>query len=151
MDALHERTLIGFARVPVRNGSFLMTTTGLANGIQEIDAGAAAKSYEVTAYTPKNGQFIVFNATATNVSLTSASMPSAITTLTNGAGKTDKASGPYLGAVGQGFDKSQQPGTTHSGWFVFDVPESVTNPRTLNVQSDTRPGTTNSPTLVKFG
>jgi hypothetical protein len=56
-----------------------------------------------------------------------------------------------VGAVGQGFDEDQLPGTTHSGWFVFDMPESVTMPKTLNVQSDPQPGTSNPPTHVRFG
>jgi hypothetical protein len=59
--------------------------------------------------------------------------------------------GPYFGALGQGFDTKQLPGTTRSGWFAFDVPESVTDITTLNVQSDPLPGTTNPPTLVRFG
>lgn len=136
---------------PFRNGSFLITTTELAYDVQAIDAGAAAKSHGVTSYKPKNGQFIVFHATATNVSFASASMPSASTTLTDAAGKTYQAAGPFVGAVGQGFDEKQLPGTTRAGWFAFDVPESLTMPKTLNVQSDPSQGTTNSPTLVKFG
>ena len=56
-----------------------------------------------------------------------------------------------MGAAGQGFDQKQLPGTTRSGWFVFDVLESLTDMTTLNVQSDPHPGTTNPPTLVKFG
>jgi hypothetical protein len=136
---------------PFHNGSFLITVSGLAYDTQEIVPGAAAKSRGVTAYKPKNGQFIVFYATATNVSFGSASMPSAITTLTDAAGKTYTAAGPYVGAMGQGFDEKQLPGTTHSGWFAFDVPVSLTMPKTLNVQSDPRQGTTNPPTLVKFG
>ena len=133
------------------NGSFLITTTSFAYDIQEIDTGAAATLHGVTSYKPKDGQFIVFNATATNVSFGSASMPSAMSTLTDAAGKTYKAAGPFVGAVGQGFDQKQLPGTTQSGWFAFDVPESLTMPKTLNVQSDPRQGTTNPPTLVKFG
>ncbi|HEY8654164.1 MAG TPA: hypothetical protein VIL87_13915 [Dermatophilaceae bacterium] len=134
-----------------RNGSFLITVTGLAYGVQEIDIDAAAKSRGVSAYKPKNGQFIVFYATATRVGFGRASMPSTSSTLTDASGKKYTAAGPYVGAVGQGFDENQLPGTTHSGWFVFDVPESVTMPKTLNVQSDPRPGTTNPPTLVRFG
>src|SRR5665811_1269747 len=42
-----------------RNGSFLITVTGLAYGVQEIPVDAAAKSRGVSAYKPKNGQFIV--------------------------------------------------------------------------------------------
>ncbi|MEP7018833.1 MAG: hypothetical protein ABI899_12540 [Actinomycetota bacterium] len=145
------RTGTAYGNQPFRNGSFLITTTSLAYDIQSIDAGAAAKSHGVTSYKPKNGQFIVFNATATNVSFASASMPSASTTLTDAAGKTYKAAGPFVGAVGQGFDQKQPPGMTHAGWFVFDVPESLTMPKTLSVQSDPRQGTTNPPTSVKFG
>ncbi|MEO8557352.1 MAG: hypothetical protein ABI474_11860 [Actinomycetota bacterium] len=145
------RTGTAYGNQPFRNGSFLITTTSLAYDTQEIDPGAAAKSRGVTAYQPKNGQFIVFYATATNVSFAPASMPSASTTLTDAAGKTYQAAGPFAGAVGQGFDQKQLPGTTQSGWFAFDVPESLTMPKTLNVQSDPRQGTTNPPTLVKFG
>ena len=86
-----------------------------------------------------------------NVSFGSASLPSAMTTLTDAAGKTYKAAGPFVGAVGQGFDQKQLPGMTQSGWFAFDVPVSLTMPMTVNVQSDRRQGTTNPPTLVKFG
>jgi len=146
------RTGNAYGNQPFRNGSFLITTTSLALDVPEIDAGAAAKSHGVTSYKPKNGHFIVFYATATNVSFTSASMPSASTTLTDAAGTTYKAAGPYVGAMGQGFDQKQLPGMTRSGWFAFDVPESTqTMLKTLNVQSDPRQGTTNPPTLVKFG
>ncbi len=145
------RTGTAYGNQPFRNGSFLITTTALAYDIQAINAGAAAKSQGVRSYKPKNGQFIVFHATATNVSFSSASMPSASTTLTDAAGKTYKAAGPFIGAEGQGFDEKQLPGTTRSGWFVFDVPESLTMPKTLNVQSDPSQRTTNPPTLVKFG
>jgi hypothetical protein len=47
-----------------RNGSFLFTVTDLAYGVQEIPVDAAAKSRGVSAYKTKNGQFIVFYATA---------------------------------------------------------------------------------------
>src|SRR5665811_141034 len=134
-----------------RNGSFLITVTGLAYGVQEIDVDAAAKSRGVSAYKPKNGQFIVFYADATRVGFGRASMPSTSSTLSDAAGKKYTAAGPYVGALGQGFDENQMPGTTHSGWFAFDVPESATMPKTLNVQSNPHPGTTNPPTLVRFG
>ena len=145
------RTDIANSDQSFRNGSFLITVTGLAYGVQEIDVDAAAKSRGVSAYQPKNGQFIVFYATATRVGFGRASMPSTSSTLTDAIGKNYLAAGPYVGAVGQGFDEDQLPGTTHSGWFVFDVPESVTMPKTLNVQSDPQPGTANPPTLVRFG
>jgi hypothetical protein len=134
-----------------RNGSFLITVTELAYGVKEIDVDGAAKSRGASAYKPKNGQFIVFYATATRVGFGRASLPSASSTLSDADGKKYTAAGPYVGALGQGFDENQLPGTTHSGWFVFDVPESVTMPKTLNVQSDPHPGTTNPPTLVRFG
>jgi hypothetical protein len=134
-----------------RNGSFLITVTELAYGVRELPVDAAVKSRGVSDYKPKNGQFIVFYATATRVGLGRASMPSTSSTLSDAAGKKYTAAGPYVGAVGQGFDEDQQPGTTHSGWFVFDVPESVTMPKTLSVQSDPHPGTTNRPTQVRFG
>jgi hypothetical protein len=78
-------------------------------------------------------------------------MPSTSSTLLDATGKKYAGAGPYVGALGQGFDEDQLPGTTHSGWFVFDVPESLTMPKTLNVQSDPRAGTTNLPTFVRFG
>ena len=134
-----------------RNGSFLITVTGLAYGVTEIGVDVAAKSRGASAYKPKNGQFIVFYATATRVGFGRAPMPSTSSTLTDATGKKYTAAGPYVGALGQGFDENQQPGTTHSGWFVFDVPESVTMPKTLDVQSDPHAGTTNPPTLVRFG
>lgn len=134
-----------------RNGSFLITVTGLGYGIQEMDVSAAAKARGVRPYKPKNGQFIVFDAKATNVGFGRATMPSMSTTLTDATGRTYPAAGPFVGAIGQGFGQSQLTGTTRSGWFVFDVPESVTQPKTLNVQSDPHPGTTNPPTLVRFG
>lgn len=134
-----------------RNGSFLITVKELAYGVQEIPVDAAAKSRGVSAYKPMNGQFIVFYAKATRVGFARASLPSTSSTLSDAAGRTYTAAGPYVGAFGQGFDESQLPGTTHSGWFVFDVPESVTTLKTLSVQSDPLPGTANSPTLVKIG
>src|SRR5665647_511938 len=63
-----------------RNGSFLITVTGLAYSVQEIPVDAAAKSRGVSAYKPKNGQFIVFYATATRVGFGRASMPSTSST-----------------------------------------------------------------------
>lgn len=134
-----------------RNGSFLITVTGLAYGVREIDVDAAATSGAASAYKPKNGQFIVFYAKATRVGFTPASMPSMSSTLSDASGKKYTAAGPYSGALGQGFDTKQLPGTTRSGWFAFDVLESVTDITTLNVQSDPLPGTTNPPTLVRFG
>ncbi|MEO6143572.1 MAG: hypothetical protein ABIP19_06280 [Dermatophilaceae bacterium] len=134
-----------------RNGSFLITVTGLAYGVQELDVDAAAKARGVSACQPKNGQFIVVYAEAKRVGFGRASMPSMSSTLTDADGKTYTAAGPHPGAVGQGFGQEQLPGTTHSGWFAFDVPESVTMPKTLNVQSDPDTGTTNPPTLVRFG
>jgi hypothetical protein len=134
-----------------RNGSFLITVTQLAYGVRELPVDAAAKARGVSAYKPKNGQFIVFYAMATRVGFGRASMPSTSSTLLDATGKKYTAAGPFVGAVGQGFDENQLLGTTHSGWFVFDVPESVTMPKTLNVQSDPQPGTTNPPTLVRFG
>ena len=50
-----------------RNGSFLITVTALAYAVQEIDVDAAAKSRGMSAYKPKNGQFLIFYATATRV------------------------------------------------------------------------------------
>jgi hypothetical protein len=134
-----------------RNGSFLITVTGLSYGVQQMEVSAAAKARGVSSYKPQNGQFIVIDAKATNVGFGRASMASMSTTLSDAAGKTYPAAGPNVGAIGQGFGESQLPGTTRSGWFVFDVPESVTQLRTLNVQSDPHLGTTNPPTLVKFG
>jgi hypothetical protein len=145
------RTDLANSSETFRNGSFLIKVTGLAYSVQEMDVDAAAKSRGVSAYKPKNGQFIVFYATATRVGFGRASMPSTSSTLSDATGKKYPAAGPFVGAVGQGFEEDQLPGTTHSGWFAFDVPESVTMPKTLNVQSDPRPGTTNPPTLVKFG
>lgn len=134
-----------------RNGSFLITVTGLTYGEREIGVDAAAESRGVSAYKPKNGQFIVFYVKATRVGFARASMPSASSTLTDAAGRTYAAAGPYVGALGQGLDEDQLLGTTRSGWFAFDAPESVTLLRTLNVRSDPHPGTTNPPTLVRFG
>ncbi len=134
-----------------RNGSFLITVTALAYGVRELPVDAAAKSRGVSAYKPKNGQFIVFYATATRVGFGRASMPSTSSTMLDAAGKKYTAAGPYVGAMGQGFDEIQLPGTTHSGWFVFDAPASVSTPMALNVQSDPHPGTTNPPTHVRFG
>jgi hypothetical protein len=145
------RTYVANSDQTFRNGSFLITVTGLAYGVGEIYVDAAAKSRGASVYKPKNGQFIVFYADATRVGFGRASMPSTSSTLSDAAGKKYTAAGPYVGALGQGFDENQIPGTTHSGWFVFDVPESVTMPKTLNVQSDPHPGTTNPPTLVRFG
>jgi hypothetical protein len=145
------RTDVANSDQTFRNGSFLITVTGLAYGVKEIDVSAAAKSGGASAYKPKNGQFIVFYAKATRIGFGRASMPSTSSTLSDATGKKYTAAGPYPGALGQGFDESQLPGTTHSGWFVFDVPESLTMPKTLNVQSDPHPGTTNPPTLVRFG
>lgn len=145
------RTDVANSDQTFRNGSFLITVTGLAYGVQEIGVDAPAKSGGASAYKPKNGQFIVFYATATRVGFGRASLPSTSSTLTDATGKTYTAAGPFVGGFGQGFDENQLPGTTHSGWFVFDVPESVTMPKTLNVQSDPHPGTTNPPTLVRFG
>ena len=134
-----------------RNGSFLIRVTSLAYDLQQKDVDAAAKSRGVTAYKPKNGQFIVFYAEATIVGFAPASMPSTSSTLSDAAGKRYPAAGPNVGGVGQGFDENQLPGTTRSGWFVFDVPESVTLITTLNVQSDPHPDTTNPPTRVRIG
>ena len=134
-----------------RNGSFLIRATSVAYGVREIDVDAAAKARGVSAHKPGNGQFIVFYAEATNVGLASASMPSTASTLSDAAGKTYPAAGPFVGVVGQGFDQRQLPGTGRSGWFAFDVPESVTDITTLNVQSDPSPDTTNPPTRVRFG
>ena len=135
-----------------RNGSFLITVTDLAYSVQEMPVDAAATSRGVSAYKPKNGQFIVFYATATRVGFGRASMPSRSSTLTDATGKKYTSAGPFVGAVGQGFDEDQLPGSTHSGWFAFDVPESVLSMlKTLNVQSDPSPGTSNPPTLVRFG
>lgn len=145
------RTDVANSDEAFRNGSFLITVTGLAYGVQQIDVSAAAKSRGVTAYKPKNGQFIVFYAQATNVGFARASMPSTGSTLLDAAGKKYAAGGPYVGGVGEGSDENQLPGTTRSGWFVFDVPESVTLLKTLNVQSNPHPDTTNRPTRVRIG
>lgn len=145
------RTDVANSDQTFRNGPFLITVTGLAYAVQELDVDAAAKSRGVSAYKPKNGQFIVFYAEAKRVGFGRASMPSMSSTLTDSDGKTYAAAGPYVGAMGQGFDENQLAGTTHSGWFAFDVPESVTMPKTLNVQSDPGTGSTNPPTLVRFG
>ena len=134
-----------------RNGSFLITVSTLEYGVQELPVDAAAKSRGISAYKPKNGQFIVFYAQATNVGFARASMPSTGSTLLDAAGKKYAAGGPYVGGVGEGSDEDQLPGTTRSGWFVFDVPESVTLLKTLNVQSNPHPDTTNRPTRVRIG
>lgn len=137
-----------------RNGSFLIKVSGLGYAVEQIDVDAP-QAGGLAAHKPKSGQFIVFYAEATNVGFTRASMPSASSTLSDAAGKKYPAAGPFIGGdvrgAVQGFDEEQLPGTTRSGWFVFDVPESVTSPTTLNVQSDPNPATTNPPTLVKFG
>jgi len=146
------RTDAAYSSQTFRNGSFLITVTGLAYSVEELPVDAATKSRGVSAYKPKNGQFIVFYATAARVGFERASMPSTSSTLTDATGKKYAAAGPFVGAVGQGFDEDQLPGTTHSGWFAFDVPESVLPMvKTLNVQSDPQPGTANPPTLVMFG
>ena len=62
----------------LRNGSFLITVTSVAYGVQQIDVDAAAKSRGVSAYQPKNGQIIVFNADVTRVGFASASPPTRV-------------------------------------------------------------------------
>jgi len=71
-------------------------------------------------------------------------------TLSNAAGKKYTAAGPYVGAVGKDLDENQPPCTAHSGWFVRRT-RIRHIPKTLNVKSDPQPGTTNPPTLVRFG
>ena len=66
-----------------RNGSFLTRVTSLAYGVQEIGVDAAARARGVSAYKPRNGQFIVFYAEATNVGLTATSMPSTASSLSD--------------------------------------------------------------------
>src|SRR5664280_2587652 len=54
------RTDIANSDQTFRNGSFLITVTGLVYGVQEMDVDASAKSRGASVYKPKNGQFIVF-------------------------------------------------------------------------------------------
>jgi hypothetical protein len=106
------RTCVAHSDQTFRNGSFLITVTGVAYGVHEIGIDAAAKSRGASAYTPKDGQFIVFYAKATRVGFGQASMPSTSSTMTDATGKKYTAAGPYAGALGQGFDENQLPGTT---------------------------------------
>src|SRR5450631_3845397 len=67
------RTNVANSDQTFRNGSFLITVTGVAYGVQEIGIDAAVKSHGASAYKPKNGQFIVFYATVTHVGFGEAS------------------------------------------------------------------------------
>lgn len=134
---------------PFRNGSFLISVTGFGYGLPEIVPGPVAKSHGTSAFKPKNGKFLMVYARATNVSFTSAIMASTGVTLVDGEGNRYVAGGPYVGGADQGFDQSQLPGTTHWGWFAFDVPESVTSIKAVSVQSDPRFDKANPPTLVR--
>jgi hypothetical protein len=139
---------------PFRNGSFEVTVTRVSLGVKLIDVDALqAKSDPwAKAYVPQNGQFIMVYAKATNVGNAPATMSSTASILVDADGKQYAAAGGfYVTTVPeQGFETDQQPGTTRTGWFAFDVPASVTAVNTLEVQSDPVIATTNPSSSVKI-
>jgi hypothetical protein len=136
---------------PFRSGSFVVQVTGIDYAVTQIDVEGPVKTGGVTGHKPSSGQFTMFYLTATNVSEHAASMSSTSSTVSDTAGHRYTAVGPLAGAAGQGFGVSQRPGTTRSGWFAFDVPESATLVPVLTVQTDASRGTTTAPTPVQFG
>jgi hypothetical protein len=96
---------------------------------------------------PKNGQFIIVQLTATNVSKKPAIMSSTASLLVDAAGRQYNA-GVYLDVAGQGIERYQQPGTTAHGWIAFDVPATVHAVSAVIVQPDENLATKNVPTTV---
>jgi hypothetical protein len=98
---------------------------------------------------PRNGQFIIVQLTAKNVSKKPAIMSSTASLLVDSAGREYNA-GVYLDAAGQGIERYQQPGTTARGWIAFDVPASVRAVSAVIVQPDENLTTRNVPTTVSL-
>jgi len=96
---------------------------------------------------PRNGQFVVVQVTAKNVSKKPAIMSSTASMLVDATGRQYNA-GVYLDASGQGIERYQQPGTTAHGWIAFDVPASVHGVSAVIVQPDEDLATKNVPTTV---
>lgn len=136
---------------PFQNGSFQVTITGYKLGLKEIDLDATAKSGGLKPFTPDNGQFVLVYVTAKNVGIQPEAVADSNSTLIDDRGVKYDSSSYGFGAVGQGFDASnQQPGVTRTGWFAFDVPASVTKVSGVLVQTDAYMATENEPTLVKL-
>ncbi len=136
---------------PFRSGSFVVQVAGISYAVPQIDVSSSARAGGATAYKPTSGSFVMFFVKATNVGQDPAAMSGSSSTVVDTAGTVYTSVGPFPGAAGQGLGVSQQPGTTRSGWFAFDVPGSATLVPVLTVQSDATPGTTSPPTPVQFG
>ncbi len=101
-------------------------------------------------YRPVNGQFVIVYVRAKNVGKKPAMMSATASQLVDAQGRSYDA-GVYLRGAGQGLDRSQQPGTSATGWFAFDVPNTVRVVSAVLVQPDENLATSNLPTRVSLG
>jgi hypothetical protein len=136
---------------PFRNGSFEVTITKVESGVKEMPLDKTATEGGLKPFTPENGQFVFVYLSAKNVGNEPASMSITNATITDAAGKTYEASGPYLGGVANNDlsdSTNQQPDTTRTGFITFDVPLMAKDFKTMTVQSDAYIATTNPPSTV---
>lgn len=129
---------------PFVNDSFRIKVVGVQLHRRSLDARGGRAPIR-----PRNGQFVVVQVTAQNVSKKPAIMSSTASMLVDAKGRQYNA-GVYLNASGQGIEHYQQPGTTAHGWIAFDVPASVHGVSAVIVQPDEDLATKNVPTTVEI-
>ncbi|HZY77842.1 MAG TPA: DUF4352 domain-containing protein [Jatrophihabitantaceae bacterium] len=130
---------------PFTNDSFRIKVVGVHLHRRSLDARGGHAPIR-----PRNGQFVVVDVIAKNVSKKPAIMSATASTLVDARGRQYNA-GVYLDASGQGIERYQQPGTTAHGWIAFDVPAAVHGVSAVIVQPDENLATKNVPTTVTIG
>jgi hypothetical protein len=121
---------------PFRYGSFEVTVTKVETGVRQLDIAADAKARGLRPWTPKNGQYVLVDLTARNTGNVPTFFSTTKSVLVDEAGATYDSvtlvGGPS--PVGQGLGGDNlRPGTSGSGFIVFDVPTSAATPVTLVV------------------
>jgi hypothetical protein len=133
--------------VPFRAGQFEVTVSRVDVGVSSLPLTDSATAGGLKPYAPRNGQFVVIQMSARNVGAGPSSVSTTASTLTTGTGKTFSSGDLYTSLAGQGFEETQQPGTTAVGMIVFDVPVDAGVPVSMAFQPDQVAGST-SPTVT---
>lgn len=129
---------------PFRNGPFEIVVSRVQSGVLVLPVDTK----DLRPDKAENGQFILVHLSAKNAGNQPESMSYTSSTLIDDQGKQYTSNyALYHNAGGQGLDQTQQPGTSATGYLIFDVPAGV-KPAAVWVQPDAEIGTENLPTVV---
>jgi hypothetical protein len=143
---------VGKLGVPVRNGSFEVTVTKVETGVRQLDITDVAKASGHKPWRPVNGQYVVVHLSAKNVGSTPMLCSTSNSLLVDDDDRSYGSTALLGGAspVGQGLGADLQPGTSGSGFIVFDVPASAGTPATLVLKTRVYATGAEAPTVVNL-